>query len=267
MPVIKATIMNKTATLCASLWFWFELFFTSALLFPVAFLIWIFTLPFDRRLVLLHRFSCQWSNLVFFLNPHWKVTISGRERINPATAYVMVSNHQSGADILVLFRMMVHFKWVSKWSLFWFPFIGWNMAMNRYIALKRGRKSSINRMVERCVREIRSGNSVMIFPEGTRSKDGKVHPFKSGAFRIALETGAPILPIAISGTITAIRKGGLLIHRNHDMKLMVLDPVDPAEYANHDQKSLAAKIHDLISRQISSGTVNPVPQESGPLHG
>ncbi len=248
----------------ASAWFWFEMLSTSALLFPFAVVIWLATLPFDRRLFLLHRFSCLWSNLVFFLNPLWKVNVYGRDRIDPTAPAVIVSNHQSGADILVLFKLTIHFKWVSKWSLFWYPFIGWNMAMNRYIALKRGRKSSINKMVESCKKALREGNSVMIFPEGTRSKDGSVHTFKNGAFRIALETGVPIQPIAISGTSRAIRKGGLMIHHNHDMRVDILDPVRPEQFTGMDQRSLAAMVQKMISERVSSGTANPAPQGSSP---
>lgn len=254
--------MRKIFYILASSWFWFELFFTSALLFPGAVLIWIATLPFDRRLYLLHQYSCIWSNLVFFLNPLWKVTVFGREKIKRGNAFMIVSNHQSGADILVLFKLMIHFKWVSKWSLFWFPFIGWNMAMNRYIALKRGRKSSINRMVQRCKKALEEGSSIMIFPEGTRSKDGNVQPFKTGAFRIALETRVPILPIALCGTSRAIKKGGLLIHRNHDMEVVIFDPIPYESLAGDDQKTLAAKVQRIISERVSSGKANPSLQES-----
>lgn len=253
--------MKKIFTFFFSCWFWFEMFFTSALLFPVAVLIWVATLPFDRNLRLLHQFSCLWSNLVLFLNPYWSVVITGKEKLGRRTAYVIVSNHQSGADILVLFKLMIHFKWVAKWSLYWFPFLGWNMAMNRYIALKRGKKSSINRMVESCKREIFRGNSVMIFPEGTRSRDGNVQPFKTGAFRIALETKASILPIAIRGTFEAIRKGGLMIHYNHDMEVMILDPIPYHVYENDDQKALALRVRKVISDRIAEGRESPVPQE------
>jgi 1-acyl-sn-glycerol-3-phosphate acyltransferase len=254
--------MSKVFAVIFSAWFWFELFFSSALLFPACVLIWIGTVAFDRRLLFLHRMSSLWSEIVFFLNPYWEVRVTGKEKIDPRQSYVMVSNHQSGADILVLFKLKVHFKWVAKWSLFFFPFIGWNMALSRYIALKRGRKSSINRMVEKCTEAIQEGNSVMIFPEGTRSKDGNVQPFKSGAFRIALETRVPVLPIALMGTSKAIRKGGLMIHWNHDMEVRVLDPIPYELYQGDDQKALASRVQRIISGQVSSGKGNHVPPGS-----
>ena len=257
--------MRKAIYILASAWFWFELFFVSALLFPVMLMMWCLTVLFDRRMFILHRMSCMWSGLVFFLNPLWRVSIRGREKIDPRCAYVMVSNHQSGADILVLFKLMIHFKWVSKKSLFWFPFIGWNMFLNRYISLKRGKKSSINRMVGHCKAALKEGNSVMIFPEGTRSRDGNVQPFKTGAFRIALEAEVPVLPIAVRGTTKAIKKGGLMVHRNHDMEVIVLDPIPYERFRGMDVKELAVYVQGMISSMVSSGTVNPVRPGPSPL--
>lgn len=100
------------------------------------------------------------------------MTVRGRERIDPRATYVMVANHQSLLDILVLFRLFRHFKWVSKVENFKVPFVGWNMRLNRYIPLKRGDRASVIEMIARCERTLRSGSSIMMFPEGTRSQDG-----------------------------------------------------------------------------------------------
>src|SRR5882724_9659342 len=94
--------------------FWVFLVLSSVVLFPVAVLVWAVTAPFDRRLVGLHRFTCFWASLYTWLNPAWRVRVEGREKIRRGAAYVMVANHQSLLDILVLFRLFVHFKWVSK---------------------------------------------------------------------------------------------------------------------------------------------------------
>src|SRR5262252_7117634 len=93
-----------------SLAFWAFLAASSVALFPVALLIWAVTAPFDRRLVLLHRFTCFWASLYTWLNPAWPVTLEGREHVADGAAYVMTSNHQSFLDILVLFRLFRHFK-------------------------------------------------------------------------------------------------------------------------------------------------------------
>src|SRR5499433_4429202 len=120
---------------------------SSIVLFPVALLLWATTVLFDRRLRILHRFTCFWASLYTWLNPAWRVHTEGRDKIRPGATYVMVANHQSFLDILVLFRLFVHFKWVSKAEMFRIPAIGWNMALNRYVKLTRGSADSIARMM------------------------------------------------------------------------------------------------------------------------
>src|ERR1043166_10150492 len=95
-----------------SLTFWVFIVVSSIFLFPIALALWAVTVLFDDRLVLLHRFTCFWASLYTWLNPAWRVRIEGREKIRRDTAYVIVANHQSLLDILVLFRLFVHFKWV-----------------------------------------------------------------------------------------------------------------------------------------------------------
>lgn len=232
-------------------YFWFSLFFISALLFPVSLLLFILTVPFDKKRLIVHKFTCAWSNIILGINPYWKIRITGKEKIDPGVVYVMISNHQSGADILVLFRLFIHFKWVAKRELFYYPFIGWNMWVNGYISIERTRGRSKLMMMDKAADAIRAGNSVMIFPEGTRSRDGNLQPFKTGAFRLALETKTPVLPIALIGTHHAIKKGGLLIHRNKDIRAIVLDPVPYQSFSGMESNELAKKIHDLILVELA----------------
>jgi len=130
-----------------SLLFWAFLVTSSLLLFPVAVVIWAVTAPFDRNKRLLHQFTCFWASLYTWLNPAWRVHVEGREKIRREATYVMVANHQSLLDILVLFRLFVHFKWVSKIENFRIPCIGWNMSLNGYVKLRRGDKQSIGEMM------------------------------------------------------------------------------------------------------------------------
>ena len=113
--------------------FWLFLVISSAVLFCVAVVIWALTAPFDRRRVVLHRFTCLWASLYTWLNPVWQVTIEGRDKLRGGRAAVLVCNHLSTLDIMVLFRLFTHFKWVSKIENFRLPFIGWNMVLNGYI--------------------------------------------------------------------------------------------------------------------------------------
>ena len=117
--------------------------FTSILFFPIACTIWLLTYPFDRQTHLLHLFTCFWASLYIWVFPPWRVSVTGRSQVDPKQTYIIVSNHQSSVDILVAFTLFIHFKWVSKAELFNIPFIGWNMYLNRYVRLKRGKNHSI----------------------------------------------------------------------------------------------------------------------------
>src|SRR5262245_55975685 len=191
--------------------FWVFLAVSSVVLFPIAVAIWAVTAPFSQRRALLHQFTCFWASLYTWLNPAWQVRIDGRERIDPAKAYVMVANHQSFLDILVLFRLFRHFKWVSKIENFRVPFIGWNMSLNGYIKLRRGQRESVERMFAQCEQALASGSSVMMFPEGTRSPTGHLRAFKTGAFELAKRAQRPILPLVIEGTGDALPKRGFVL--------------------------------------------------------
>jgi 1-acyl-sn-glycerol-3-phosphate acyltransferase len=229
-----------------SLVFWAFVVLSSILLFPVAVLIWLVTVLFDRRLVVLHRFTCFWASLYTWLNPLWPVTITGRENIRPGTTYVLAANHLSLLDILVLFRLFRDFKWVSKAEIFKVPLIGWNMSMNRYIRLQRGQRDSVVRMMEQAQRTLESGSSIMMFPEGTRSKSGELQRFKTGAFELALATGVPVVPIVISGTHNALPKHGFVLQGRHEIGVHVLAPVEPIG----PSEQLCEQVRTLIAEQV-----------------
>jgi 1-acyl-sn-glycerol-3-phosphate acyltransferase len=230
--------------------FWVFMTISSLLLFPVALIIWAVTVLFDRRLVVLHQFTCFWASIYTWLNPGWRVRVEGREKIRNDTPYMMVANHQSLLDILVLFRLFKHFKWVSKIENFRVIAIGWNMSLNRYIKLRRGDKESIDKMMEACERTLAEGNSVMMFPEGTRSADGRLRPFKHGAFTIAKRARVPLLPIVIEGTAQALPKRGYVLRGRHAITIRVLDPIPYANFADRSVESLTAEIHTLFRSEL-----------------
>jgi len=232
--------------------FWLFLVVTSLLLFPIALLIWAATVLFDRRLVVLHRFTCFWASLYTWLNPAWRVEVEGREKIRPDTAYVMVANHQSLLDILVLFRLFVHFKWVSKIENFRVPCIGWNMSLNRYIKLRRGDRASVEQMMQACERTLAAGSSVMMFPEGTRSPDGCVRAFKPGAFTLAQRTGAPLLPIVLHGTADALPKRGFVLQGRHRIRVRVLDEIAHQEFADRPVDAVVEHVRDRIVGELGA---------------
>jgi 1-acyl-sn-glycerol-3-phosphate acyltransferase len=233
-----------------SVLFWIFMTLSSVAMFPVALLCWALSLPFDPRKRALHRLTCFWASLYTWLNPAWPVRIVGREKIDPDETYVMVANHQSLLDILVLFRLFRHFKWVSKLENFRIPFIGWNMRLNDYIQLKRGDRSSSAAMLRTCRENLAAGNSIMIFPEGTRSPTGKLRGFKSGAFDLAKGAKCPLLPIVVHGTASALPKQGLILQGRHRILIEVLDPIDPASFADEDAETLMLRVRELIANRL-----------------
>lgn len=241
-------MLNKIIAAC------FLVFFltSSAFLFMIALAIWTLTVLFDRRLVILHMFTSAWACLYLWIMPPWSVRIAGREKIRKGGQYIIVSNHQSQLDILVAFRLFFPFKWVSKIEVFRVPFIGWNMALNRYIKLKRGDKESIAKMMTACEASISRGNSIFFFPEGTRSETGELRPFKHGAFTLAKTMRLPILMIAINGTRKALPKHSLNFHGRHDICIAVLGEIPYDEFKNMPVEELADKARKIIANEVTN---------------
>jgi len=230
-----------------SVLFWSFFAASSAGLFFVALALFLVTWPFDRNGKVLHLFSSAWAQLYIWVNPGWRLRIEGRERLPWYGPAVLVSNHQSLGDILVLYGLYRPFKWVSKASIFKMPFLGWNMYLNRYVGLVRGDKESIAKMMAACERWLDRGVPVLLFPEGTRSPDNHLLPFKDGAFRLALSKGCPLIPIALTGTGDILPKYGLLLKSRAHCKVRVLAPVDPRAFP--DVATLREHVRDLIATE------------------
>ncbi len=223
---------------------------SSVFFFLIALIIWAFTVAFDPCLRLLHLLTCFWGSMYIWIMPAWSVSVSGRENYRKNTKYMIVSNHQSQLDILVAFSLFFHFKWVSKAEVFKIPLIGWNMYLNNYIKLKRGDKESTNRMMADCEKMIDQGNSIYFFPEGTRSKDGTVKPFKKGAFVLTKKKNLPILPIAIIGTTNALPKHSLNFHGFHKIQIHVLEEIPYESFSELPENEIAEMVRVKIARYV-----------------
>jgi 1-acyl-sn-glycerol-3-phosphate acyltransferase len=219
-------------------------------MFLIAFSTWLVTVLFDRKLVALQQVSCFWASLYTWLNPFWSVKIIDKHKIDRKKVYVMISNHQSLVDILAIYRFFTHYKWVSKVENAMAPFAGWNMRLNRHVLFDRRSKSGIVKMIQDCIRTIKEGSSIMIFPEGTRSKDGNIQRFKDGAFRVALETKSPILPIVLDGSSNALPKNEYIFRNNSKIVVKILDEIPYESFKDKSGKEIAADMHDLISNEL-----------------
>jgi len=223
---------------------------SSAFFYAIAILIWLCTVLFDRRLVVLHMFTSFWASLYLWLMPAWSISTKGRKKIKKGETYMVVSNHQSVLDILIAFRLFFPFKWVSKAEMFKVPFIGWNMILNRYIKLRRGKKESIKQMMIECEKTISNGSSVFFFPEGTRSRTGIVQEFKAGAFILAQKMEIPILPVVINGSKNALPKHSLNFHGKHNIMIEVLDELPYESFAQLSPEETALKVRKIIIEHV-----------------
>lgn len=233
-----------------SLWVWFSSVVFILLAFPVAVLLWLISLPFDHRRRLNNRWMIFQGIVLTKMNPFWKVIVEGREKIDHKQAYIIVANHQSMLDIVV-FNMLYHrLRWVSKIEIFKVPLVGWEMRMVKYIALERGNKHSVVRMMDECVSTLRDGISIVIFPEGTRSLTGEIGKFKTGAFQLAVKTDKPVLPVLIDGTGDILPKHGMIFRNHRVVRLKVLDPITPGQFRTGDPEELAARVQSEMAAAL-----------------
>ncbi len=230
-----------------SVWVWLSSIVFITLAFPVALFLWLISLLFDDRRLMNNRWMVIQGIVLTKMSPFWKVIPEGREKIDQDQAYVIVPNHQSLLDI-VFFNMLRHrLRWVSKKEIFRVPLVGWEMRMVKYIELVRGNKSSVIKMMEECVKSLKEGISIVIFPEGTRSLNGAIGKFKTGAFQIAIKTDKPLLPVLIDGTGEIMpKKGGIIFRNRRVVRIRVLDPIFPGQFGTGNPEELAARVQALM---------------------
>jgi 1-acyl-sn-glycerol-3-phosphate acyltransferase len=218
------------------------LFFPALVLYALTF--------WDTRRRVLHAYTSLWGAHYLAWAPFAGVRLEGRENGLAATPCVYVSNHQSMVDILAIFATYLPYRWVSKLANFYAPFLGWTMWLNGYVPLRRGHLPSIRRMLRRCEAELRAGNSLFVFPEGTRSHDGELKAFFRGAFWLATRNQVPIVPVLIEGTREILPRQTLLI-RPQAVSVRVLPAIDPRPFGRDDRRLLEA-VRAQMSGALSS---------------
>jgi len=210
----------------------------------------IFSL-FDSTGKLSHYCSQQWARINLKIS-RTKVEVSGQENVIKGGSQVFASNHQSIYDILMLAGYLpVQFRWLAKKELFRIPFMGWHMSRVGYIKIDRSNMRQAALSFRKAAEKIRSGVSVVIFPEGTRSQDGKLQPFKPGLFSLALYSGVPIIPISISGSKDIVRKGSFKVNRGK-IRMIIGKPIDVNKYQKKSKIKLMQKVREAIDSNLDS---------------
>lgn len=205
---------------------------------------------FDPSGAWAHRCMVRWSRINLRLMAT-RIEVSGLENVLRDGPQVFAANHESLADILVLAATLpVPFRFVAKRELFDIPFLGWHMRRAGFVAIDRGRPQRAARTLIEASRRVREGVSAVVFPEGTRSHDGLLLPFRGGGFLLAMRAGVPIVPVAIRGTGEIVRKGEWTI-RPATARIALL-PAIPAAELGSDRDELARRVREAISETFAT---------------
>jgi 1-acyl-sn-glycerol-3-phosphate acyltransferase len=192
-----------------------------------------------------------WSRLMCFfaLCP---VKVIGKEKLNKKQSYIFISNHQGAYDIFLIFGHIGQpIKWIMKQSLRKIPLVGVACEAAGYIFVDKSSPQAAAKTIQVAEEKLKNGVSIAIFPEGSRTKTGKVGIFKKGAYQMALDLKLPIVPISINGSYEVLPIGSWQIHP-HKMEMIIHDPVDIGEIKPENLRDLAVKIRELSvqSREV-----------------
>ena len=242
---------NQIARTLLSVWAWLVLGIIVILWVPMVGLVWLVTVPFDKGRYWpgwLFRKLCVVHN---WFNPLWKFRTSGVTIDDPRRPYVVISNHESFVDMLLISHLPWEMKWLSKESIFKIPGVGWLMQMAGDIRLVRGDKQSIVAAMRGCDDRLKKRTSVMLFPEGTRTRDGNLGEFKDGAFRLAIDHQVPILPLVVNGTYEALQAGSWKMNPT-DAEVRVLAPIPTEGLTKKDVPELRERVRKIIADELAA---------------
>ena len=230
-------------SLLRSAWIWTASALLILLWTPLLGVVWLF----DRRPLKLRtgRWFRKLGRALARVNP-WRIHISGRENLDSRQVYVVVSNHQSLADIPVISHIALDTKWLAKASLFRLPLIGWMLRMAGDVPVERSDRRKRAQASLTCARYLRQRCSVVFFPEGTRSADTEVQPFNDGPFRLAIREHVPVLPLVVDGSAAALPRHSLIFGPTQDIQLRILKAVSVDGWAVHQ----AAALRDAVRQKI-----------------
>ena len=232
-----------------SLLFWTTCVLIVILWTPLVLFFRAVTFPFDPNRVRIGRLFHNSAVLAGALNPFWRFRIIGSDLPEPNRPRVFVANHGSFTDVFLLARLPWEMKWLSKASILRIPLLGWQMRLAGDVPIERGDRESARRAMRAMRERLDSGVSVVLFPEGTRSPDGSLGEFRDGAFRLAIEAGVDVVPLAIVGAAGGLPKHSFVL-QPAEASVTLLPPVPTAGLTAGDAHRLAADIRRRIASVI-----------------
>lgn len=236
---------SKLSTTIFSVWGWFLLAVFVLVFTPIVAIVRLVTWPFDRGAYAAGYVFRKVVVAPSTLNPLWTFRTSGELPTDMRRPYVVVANHESFVDMLLISHLPTEMKWLSKIEIMKIPFLGWMMRLARDVPLVRGDRRSGVDALDQCRQRLDDKVSVMIFPEGSRSETGDLNKFKPGAFRLAIEHGHPILPLAVHGTRSCLKSKDWRMGRA-TAEVRVLQPIETTGMTREDLPELRDRVRDLI---------------------
>jgi 1-acyl-sn-glycerol-3-phosphate acyltransferase len=198
-----------------------------------------------------HLIARIWGQSILWVS-RVHVSVKGMSNIEPDKSYVYMANHQSNFDIPVLLGYLpVQFRWLAKAELFKIPLFGRAMLGAGYVKIDRFNRKSAFESLEEAAKRMKNGVSVMIFPEGTRSKDGSIRQFKKGGFVMAVKSGVPIVPVVLRGTWPIMAKGSLRINRG-DVEMEIGEPIDTSGFSLETKEELMDRVREVICQKFDA---------------
>ncbi len=186
-----------------------------------------------------------------------RVQVKGRENISKKTSYVFVANHQGAYDIFAIYGYLCHnFRWMMKKSLEKIPLVGYSCKVSGHIFVDNSRPSAVKATMETAEKRLAGGMSVVVFPEGARTLDGRMHKFRRGAYTLAIEFGLPVVPITIDGAYNVMRRTAKL-PRPGKIVLTIHKPILPPEGGRHE-------LNELMDRTFTA-IASALPEANKPL--
>lgn len=229
---------------------WTTMALTSIIITPFFLLTWLFTFWWDKRRLLTHMMGTFWAWHYQSLIPFWKLHLEGRNKIPWKRPVVMVANHRSLIDILALYKIRRPFKWTSKDENFRLPFIGMVLSLTNSIRIKRESLRSGAQFLSQAEEEMKKGSSILLFPEGTRSKTMEMRPFKEGAFLLAKRSGSGIIPIVQTGSEKTFDRGSWALKGKAPIYIRVLDEIPAEEVGKTEVKTMMLKVREIMEQEL-----------------
>lgn len=231
-------------------WVWLLCAISMITFFIIFVILWLLSLPFDRNNRFTQKLTQFWGLFYVKVYPFWTVQVIDKEKITKGKACMVISNHQSLLDIIFLFCLYPYYTWVSKIENFKIPVLGWVMTINKYIRLDRNDPKTFPKMYEDISKALKRNKTIIMFPEGTRSRTQELGKFKDGAFKAAIENKVGIIPVVLDGTGKLIPKGSFEIKGRTKIIMKVLDEITYEKFPSYDPQVLREYVKNIMNEEL-----------------